>query len=157
MSDLARQLGKRIYLFRKENGLTQAALAEKAKISNEFMSGIERGTKLPSILTLEKLAAALRVNPKDLFNFDEAGYRRTLQLSRNGMDIALLLENTPAQLRRRSPPQPSATRAARRGSTAARSACECGERRSFVSSGAYSFMRKHPPRAFALPPPLAPE
>ena len=101
MSDLAKQLGKRIYLFRKENGLTQAALAEKAKISNEFMSGIERGAKLPSLLTLEKLAGALRVNPKDLFNFDEAGYRRIQQLSRQGMEGAWLLENVPPQLRTR--------------------------------------------------------
>jgi transcriptional regulator with XRE-family HTH domain len=71
MSDLARQLGKRIYLFRKENGLTQAALAEKAKISNEFMSGIERGAKPPSLLTLERLAMVLKVEVKDLFNFDQ--------------------------------------------------------------------------------------
>ncbi len=34
-----------MHLFRKQNGLTQAAVAEKAKISNEFMSGIERGAK----------------------------------------------------------------------------------------------------------------
>jgi len=29
MSDLAKQLGKQIHLFRKQSGLTQAALAEK--------------------------------------------------------------------------------------------------------------------------------
>ena len=72
MSDLAKQLGRRIHLFRKQNGLTQAALAEKVKISNEFMSGIERGAKLPSLSTLEKLAGALRVSLKDLFNFDQS-------------------------------------------------------------------------------------
>jgi transcriptional regulator with XRE-family HTH domain len=101
MSDLAKQLGRRIHLFRKQNGLTQAALAEKVKISNEFMSGIERGAKLPSLLTLEKLAGALRVNLKDLFNFDQAGYRRTQSLSRDGMDIALLVDNLSLQKRRR--------------------------------------------------------
>jgi transcriptional regulator with XRE-family HTH domain len=101
MSDLARELGKRIYLFRKENGLTQAALAEKAKISNEFMSGIERGAKLPSLLTLERLASVLRVNIKDFFNFDHGSYRRIEPLSREGMDIAILLETVPAQKRRR--------------------------------------------------------
>lgn len=101
MSDLAKQLGRRIYLFRKQNGLTQAALAEKARISNEFMSGIERGAKLPSLSTLEKIGGALRVNLKDLFNFDLTGYRRTQSLSRNGLDVALLLESASSQQRRR--------------------------------------------------------
>jgi transcriptional regulator with XRE-family HTH domain len=99
MSDLAKRLGRRVHLFRKQNGLTQAALAEKAKISNEFMSGIERGAKLPSLLTLEKLATVLRVNLKDLFNFDQVGFRRTQRLSRGGLDIALSLENVPDQQR----------------------------------------------------------
>ena len=101
MSDLAKQLGRRVHLFRKQNGLTQAALAERVKISNEFMSGIERGAKLPSLLTLEKLAGALRVNLKDLFNFEQAGYRRTQSLSHNAIDVALLLENVSNQQRRR--------------------------------------------------------
>ena len=101
MSDLAKQLGRRVHLFRKQNGLTQAALAEKVKISNEFMSGIERGAKLPSLLTLEKLAGALRVNLKDLFNFDQSGYRRSQSLSRDGVDVALLLDTVSPQQRRR--------------------------------------------------------
>jgi transcriptional regulator with XRE-family HTH domain len=101
MSDLAKQLGKRIYLFRKENGLTQAALAEKAKISNEFMSGIERGAKLPSLPTLEKLSQVLSINVKDLLNFDHSAYRRIQPLPRDAMDIALLLQTIPTQKRRR--------------------------------------------------------
>jgi|HubBroStandDraft_2_1064218.scaffolds.fasta_scaffold376272_1 transcriptional regulator with XRE-family HTH domain len=101
MSDLAKQLGRRVHLFRKQNGLTQAALAEKVKISNEFMSGIERGAKLPSLLTLEKLAVTLRINLKDLFNFDPAGYHHTQSLSRDGVDVALLLDNISPQQRRR--------------------------------------------------------
>jgi len=49
MSDLAKRLGRRIYDFRKQSGLTQAVLAERTKISNEFMSAVERGAKLPSL------------------------------------------------------------------------------------------------------------
>jgi transcriptional regulator with XRE-family HTH domain len=101
MNDLAKQLGRRIHLFRKQSRLTQAALAEKARISNEFMSGIERGAKLPSLPTLYKLAGVLRVNLKDLFNFDQAGYRRTQSLSRDSMDVAFLLDNVSSQQRRR--------------------------------------------------------
>jgi|ERR1700723_1618960 len=101
MSYLAKQLGMRIHLFRKQTGLTQAALAERAKISNEFMSGIERGAKLPSLSTLSALAGVLRVSLKDLFNFDQASYRRTQSLSRDGMDVAFLLDKISSQQRRR--------------------------------------------------------
>jgi transcriptional regulator with XRE-family HTH domain len=101
MSDLAKQLGRRVHLFRKQNGLTQAALAEKAKISNEFMSGIERGVKLPSLATLQRLALSLKVNLKDLLHFDQTSYRETQSLSREGVDLALLLESVSAKQRRR--------------------------------------------------------
>ena len=101
MSDLAKQLGKRIYLFRKENGLTQAGLAEKAKISNEFMSGIERGAKLPSLPTLERIVTVLKVSLKDIFNFDQTSFRRIQPISREGLDVAALLEGLPPNRRRR--------------------------------------------------------
>jgi transcriptional regulator with XRE-family HTH domain len=101
MSDLARQFGKRIYLFRKENGLTQAALAEKAKISNEFMSGVERGAKLPSLLTLERLAAALKINIKDLFDFNRAGFQQLQPFSREALDVASRIERVSGPQRRR--------------------------------------------------------
>jgi transcriptional regulator with XRE-family HTH domain len=101
MSDLAKQLGKRIYLFRKENRLTQAALGEKAKISNEFMSGIERGAKLPSLLTLERLAAVLRISIKDLFNFDQGDFRKIQPMSREALDVATILEDVNPRQRSR--------------------------------------------------------
>ena len=101
MSDLARQLGKRIYLFRKENGLTQATLAERAKISNEFMSGVERGAKLPSLLTLERLAAALKINIKDLFDFNRAGFQQLQPFSREALDVASRIERVSGPQQRR--------------------------------------------------------
>jgi transcriptional regulator with XRE-family HTH domain len=101
MSDLAKQLGRRIHLFRKQNGLTQAALAEKAKISNEFMSGIERGARLPSLPTLARVANALRVNLKDLLNFDQSSFHRISPPSRESMDFALLIDSISREKRRR--------------------------------------------------------
>jgi len=101
MSKLPVQLGKRIYRFRKERRLTQAALAEKVGISNEFMSAIERGARLPSISTLEDIATALRVRMKDLFNFDEAGFRKMEPLSREALDIGTMVEKLSHQQRRR--------------------------------------------------------
>jgi transcriptional regulator with XRE-family HTH domain len=99
MSDLAIRLGRRIHLFRKRNKLTQAAVAEKARISNEFMSGIERGARLPSLPTLERVAVVLRVGLKDLFNFDQSKYQNLQRLSREALDWAFLLEDIPPHSR----------------------------------------------------------
>src|SRR5438094_2323411 len=88
MLDLRRKLGERIYAFRKQNRLSQAQLAEKAKISNEFMSAVERGAKLPSLQVLEGIAAALKIEIKDLFNFDRTSYHRLKPVPREVLELA---------------------------------------------------------------------
>jgi len=88
MSDLGKRLGRRIYEFRKKSGFTQAQVAERARISNEFMSTIERGAKLPSLEVLERIAGATRAGLKDLFNFEGAPYQKTDLLSREALDLA---------------------------------------------------------------------
>jgi transcriptional regulator with XRE-family HTH domain len=102
MSDLGRNLGRRIYGFRKQNGLTQAALAEKSKISNEFISAVERGAKLPSLEVLERIATALRVEIKDLFNFDRGSFRKLQPPARNVMDVASEISALPSKRRQRA-------------------------------------------------------
>jgi transcriptional regulator with XRE-family HTH domain len=49
---------KRIRTTRK---MTQAALAELAGVHRIYIAQIEAGTKVPSIATLEKIAAVLKV------------------------------------------------------------------------------------------------
>ena len=58
-SDLLARLGRNIATRRKALGLTQAALAERLGIDTETLSRFERGKHAPSLLTLERLAAAL--------------------------------------------------------------------------------------------------
>lgn len=53
------RIGRRIRLLREARSLTQAALASQIGCSNHFISGIERGVDSPSLLTVERLAAAL--------------------------------------------------------------------------------------------------
>ncbi len=62
-------LGKRIAEIRKSNGLTQESLAEKTGYSVEFISLVERGLNAPSVAGLAKIAKALKVEVKDLFDF----------------------------------------------------------------------------------------
>ena len=102
MSDLAKKLGRRIYGFRKQGALTQAALAEKCKISNEFMSAVERGAKLPSLDVLARIAGGLKVEIKDLFNFERTPFRRLEPLPRDVTDVASEISALPPGRRRRA-------------------------------------------------------
>lgn len=69
MSDLKTRFGRRIRVLRKRKGMTQEQLAEAADISVDFLSLVERGVNAPSFTTLERLADALGVPEKDLFEF----------------------------------------------------------------------------------------
>lgn len=51
---------------RKELGLTQAHLAEQMKMEPESISRFERGTTLPSLAALEKLAGLLNTTIAEL-------------------------------------------------------------------------------------------
>lgn len=66
-------LGRRIAELRKATGLTQEALAEKCGYSTEFISLVERGLNAPSVAGLDKVAKALKVEVKDLFDFRKGG------------------------------------------------------------------------------------
>jgi transcriptional regulator with XRE-family HTH domain len=53
--------GERIRSLREERGYTLQDLAKRAKLSLSYLSEIERGSKRPSLKTIEKLAVALNV------------------------------------------------------------------------------------------------
>jgi transcriptional regulator with XRE-family HTH domain len=61
-----RLLGESVRSRRKEAGLSQEALAEKADLSTVFISRIERGVESPSVDNLVKIARALGVRVGDL-------------------------------------------------------------------------------------------
>lgn len=73
MSDLKIKFGRRLRALRKTKEMTQERLAEAADISVDFLSLMERGVNGPSFETLEKLAKALDVSAKALFEFRELG------------------------------------------------------------------------------------
>ncbi len=55
-------LGKRLKEARIEKGFTQEQIAEKASISVEYVSALERGLKLPSLSMFIELANILDVS-----------------------------------------------------------------------------------------------
>ena len=61
------QLGMRIRYLRKQKGLSQLDLSLEAEVNKNYISDLERGTRNPSLLVLEKVASALDVDLSTLF------------------------------------------------------------------------------------------
>lgn len=57
------QIGKRIAQRRKELGLKQVEVCERAGINDKYLSCIERATSIPSLEVIMKLALALDTTP----------------------------------------------------------------------------------------------
>jgi transcriptional regulator with XRE-family HTH domain len=70
MDDLRKKFGKRLQTLRRQAGLTQEQLAGATGISVDFISLVERGINAPSFDNLEKLAKALGVPYRELFDFE---------------------------------------------------------------------------------------
>jgi DNA-binding XRE family transcriptional regulator len=60
-------LGKRIRLYRKLSRLTQESLAEQAELAPSYVSDVERGRVNISVDAVQRIAKALRINLRDLF------------------------------------------------------------------------------------------
>lgn len=71
VEDINKKIGKRIAEFRKQSGLPQSELAERTKLSTEYISRLERGVNAPSIQTLNVMADVLQVSIKDFLSFSD--------------------------------------------------------------------------------------
>ncbi len=63
MNSQKESIGNRIYLLRTSRNMTREALAEKADISVQFLSDIEKGKKSMTVNTLKNISNALSVTP----------------------------------------------------------------------------------------------
>lgn len=69
LSEFSYSVGNRIRALRKQRGMTQEQLAEKASLHYSYLSSMERGERNVSIESLEKVINALEINPMQIFNF----------------------------------------------------------------------------------------
>ena len=63
-------LGARIKELRKQRKLSQDQLSEKIDIDPKHLSRLEVGSSFPSLDTLDNIAKALRVEMRDLFEYE---------------------------------------------------------------------------------------
>lgn len=68
--DLVKAFGERVRTLREQAGLSQEALAAKAGIHRTYMGGVERGERNPCLRNILRMAAALGVDARDLFEGD---------------------------------------------------------------------------------------
>lgn len=64
--DIRQRLARNLRRFRDAKGWSQEKFAFEANIHRTYVSDIERGTRNPTILVLEKLAAPLGVTASEL-------------------------------------------------------------------------------------------
>ena len=64
-----KSIGKNIKILRETRGLTQEKLAEKSGLSLDYIGKIEININKPGLRALIKIANALEVHIKDIFNF----------------------------------------------------------------------------------------
>jgi len=69
--DMRELVGTHVKRIREGNGLTQEELAAKSGFSQQYISGLERGERNPTIITLHEIAQALGVSHVDLVKLPE--------------------------------------------------------------------------------------
>ena len=60
-------LGKRLVFLRQQFGFSQELLAEKAELSTEYISQLERGMKNPTVRSVQRLCDAFGIQLSDFF------------------------------------------------------------------------------------------
>ena len=68
MTDLRKVLALNLKFYRKKLGISQAKLAEKANITDNYIALIETGKRFPSVTMLERIAEVLQKDTLDLFS-----------------------------------------------------------------------------------------
>ncbi len=64
--DVRERVGFNLQRLRREKGLSQEELADRAEIHQTYLSGVERGKRNPTITVLQRIAEALGADIEDI-------------------------------------------------------------------------------------------
>lgn len=84
-----KELGKRIAKRRKQLGMKQSEVNERAGLSDKYLSNIERAVSVPSIDVLMKICAVLKTTPDELL----LGTESSGNIGNVGRIAAMKIEN----------------------------------------------------------------
>lgn len=71
--DMRKIVGQNFARLRKTSGLTQEQISELTGFSQQYLSGLERGARNPTVITLYELAQVFNVSPVEFFSSPEVG------------------------------------------------------------------------------------
>jgi len=60
------KFGQKLREIRLKKKLSQGDIARALGVHRSYISGLERGVRNPSLLTIQKIAKAININAKDL-------------------------------------------------------------------------------------------
>ena len=80
--ELEALFGSRIRSIREAADLSRETVAERAKISANYLGEIERGEKRPKLDMIERIANALEVSPPALFEYEAEEVDNNILLSK---------------------------------------------------------------------------
>ena len=64
--DMRKLVGRNFARLRREKGLTQEEVERRSGLSQQYLSGLERGLRNPTVITLYELSQALGVSHVEL-------------------------------------------------------------------------------------------
>ncbi|WP_228445805.1 helix-turn-helix domain-containing protein [Terricaulis silvestris] len=70
-------VGRNFSRLRREKGLTQEEIEERSGFSQQYLSGLEQGSRNPTVITLYELAQALGVSHVELLTPDAEALRES--------------------------------------------------------------------------------
>ena len=70
--DVRQRIGWNLRRLRKEREISQEDFAADSGFDRGYISGVERGVRNPSVLVLERIAAALQIDVAELFDAQQA-------------------------------------------------------------------------------------
>ena len=80
--DMRKLVGRTFGRLRKQKGFTQEKFAEASGFTQQYISGLERGRRNPTIVTLFELATTLGVSHIDLVLPDDEARSERSKLSK---------------------------------------------------------------------------
>ena len=86
MTNIKEILARNLKENRRKLGITQPELAERAGMSTQYLAMIEIARKFPTADIIERLAAALGINPHELFSVSVSPERAMEQLQQTILD-----------------------------------------------------------------------
>jgi len=74
--DVRRRVGLNLKKLREEQGYSQESFADHCGLHRTYISGIERGVRNPTVVILDKLARALKVQAGQLLDDAKAASKK---------------------------------------------------------------------------------